>query len=78
MEKKDEGLLEILNGEGCNSENKIIKYATYAVSAVSVAALGYCVYKCIKNGKEIENLQNHIAEIKGATLTAPETETISI
>lgn len=78
METKKYGVLEILNGEGANSDNKIVKYCTYAVSAITIAALGYTVYKCIKNGKEIENLQNQISEIKGATLTAPETETISI
>jgi hypothetical protein len=78
MEKKNEGLLEILNGEGAASDNKIIKYATYATSAVLIAAVGYAVYKSIKNSKEIENLQSQLAEIKGANLTAPETETVTI
>lgn len=78
MENKKEGILEILNGEGANSDNKIVKYCTYAVSAVTIAALGYTVYKCIKNSKEIENLQSQIAEIRGAQLTAPETETVTI
>lgn len=77
MENKN-ALEQILSGEGCASESKIVKYCTYAVSAVTIAALGYTVYKCIKNGKEIENLQAQISEIKGAQLTAPETETISI
>ena len=78
MENKKDGILEILNGEGAQSDNKIVKYCTYAVSAVSIAALGFAVYKCIKNSKEIESLQSQISEMKGATLTAPETETVTI
>ena len=77
METKNT-LDQILTGEGCASENKLVKYATYATSAVLIAAVGYAVYKGIKNSKEIKDLQAQLTEIKGAALTAPETETISI
>ena len=78
MKENKDGLMEILNGDGCQSDNKIVKYATYATSAVLIAAVGYAIYKGVKNSKQIENLQSQLAEIKGAQLTAPETETVTI
>ncbi len=78
MENKKDGILEILNGEGAQSDNKIVKYCTYAVSAVTIAALGFTVYKCIKNSKEIENLQSQISEMRGAQLTAPNTDVVDL
>lgn len=74
MENKKDGLLDILNGEGANSDNKIIKYATYATSAVLIAAVGYAVYKSIKNSKEIEALQSQIK--RGVVTTAPLNEEV--
>ena len=66
--KKENGLLGVLTGEGAKSEDKIVKYATYAVSAVTVAALGYAVYKCISNANEISKINNRLTalELKGA------------
>lgn len=69
MEKKNEGLLEILNGEGANSENKLIKYATYALSTIIIGGVCYAVYKSVKNGKEIEALRSQIE--RGVATTAP-------
>ena len=77
METKNT-LDQILTGEGCASENKLVKYATYATSALIIGGVGYAIYKGLKNSKEIKNLQAQLTEIKGAQLTAPETETISI
>ena len=31
MENKKEGLMQVLDGTGVNSDNKIVKWATYAV-----------------------------------------------
>ena len=76
MENKKDGILEILNGEGANSENKIVKYCTYAVSAVTIAALGYTVYKCIKNSKEIEALKGEVANFKVSENFAPNTHEV--
>ena len=69
MENKKDGLMEILNGEGCASENKIVKYASYAVSAIVIGGVCYAVYKLIKNGKEIEALRSQIE--RGVATTAP-------
>ena len=76
MEKKNEGLMEILNGEGANSDNKIIKYATYAVSTIIIGGVCYAVYKSIKNSKEIESLRAEIE--RGATLTAPNPDVVDL
>lgn len=76
METKKDGILEILNGDGVNSDNKIVKYCTYAVSAVTVAALGYVVYKSIKNSKEIEALKGELAEFKASDHFAPNTHEV--
>jgi hypothetical protein len=69
MEKQKEGLMEILNGEGANSENKLIKYATYAVSTIIIGGVCYAVYKSVKNSKEIEALRSQIE--RGVVTTAP-------
>ena len=60
---------QILTGEGVNSESKIVKYATYAVSTIIIGGVCYAVYKSIKNGKEIEELRSQI--VRGAVTTAP-------
>lgn len=69
METKKDGILEILNGEGVNSENKLIKYATYATSAIIIGGVCYAIYKSVKNGKEIEALRSQIE--RGVATTAP-------
>lgn len=69
MENKKDGLMEILNGEGVNSESKLIKYATYATSAIIIGGVCYAIYKSVKNGKEIEALRSQIE--RGVVTTAP-------
>jgi len=68
MENKKDGLMEVLNGQGVNSDNKIVKWATYATAAVTVGAIGYCVYKCISNANQISQINNKLSELelKGA------------
>ena len=60
---------QILNGEGCASENKWVKYATYATSAILIGGVCYAVYKSIKNSKEIEALRASVE--RGVVTTAP-------
>lgn len=66
MENK---LEQILTGEGCQSENKIVKWATYATSAVIIGGVCYAIYKSVKNSKEIEQLRSQIE--RGVATTAP-------
>ena len=69
MENKKDGLMEILNGEGVNSESNLIKYATYATSAIIIGGVCYAIYKSVKNSREIEALRSQIE--RGAVTTAP-------
>lgn len=71
MENKKEGLMQVLDGTGVNSDNKIVKWATYATAAVTVGAIGYCVYKCISNANQISSINNRLTELelKGAPNT---------
>jgi hypothetical protein len=65
---------QILSGEGCTSENKIVKWATYATSAIVIGGVVYAVYKGIKNSREIEALQSQIQ--RGIPTTAPLNEEV--
>lgn len=67
--KNENALDQILTGEGCNSENKWVKYATYATSAVIIGGVCYAIYKSVKNAKEIETLRSQIE--RGVATTAP-------
>ena len=60
---------QILNGTGVESENKLVKYATYATSAILIGGICYAIYKGIKNSKEIETLRSQIE--RGVATTAP-------
>ena len=68
MENKKDGLMEVLNGQGVNSDNKIIKWATYATAALTVGAIGYAIYKGISNANQISQINNRLSELelKGA------------
>ena len=57
---------------------KMIMYAKYVGVAVLVGTAGYMAYKGLQHLKGIDESLKKIAEIKGATLTAPETETVTI
>ena len=68
MENKKDGLMEVLNGQGVNSDDKIIKWATYATAALTVGAIGYAIYKGISNANQISQINNRLSalELKGA------------
>ena len=68
MENKKDGILEVLNGKGVNSEDKIVKWATYATAAITVGAIGYAIYKGISNANKISDINNRLSELelKGA------------
>ena len=68
MENKKDGILEVLNGQGVNSEDKIVKWATYASAAITVGAIGYAIYKGISNANKISDINNRLSELelKGA------------
>ena len=68
METKKDGLMEVLNGQGVNSDDKIIKWATYATAALTVGAIGYAIYKGISNANQISQINNRLSELelKGA------------
>ena len=66
--KEKDGLMEVLTGEGVKSDDKLVKWATYATAAITVGAIGYCVYKCISNANQISSINNRLSELelKGA------------
>ena len=68
MENKKDGILEVLNGQGVNSDDKIVKWATYATAAITVGAIGYAIYKGISNANKISDINNRLSELelKGA------------
>ena len=68
MENKKDGILEVLNGQGVKSEDKIVKWATYATAAITVGAIGYAIYKGISNANKISEINNRLSELelKGA------------
>ena len=70
MAKEKDGLMEVLTGEGVNSENKIVKWATYATAAITVGAIGYAIYKGISNANQISQINNRLSELelKGAPI----------
>lgn len=69
--KEKDGVLEVLTGEGVNSDNKIVKWATYATAAITVGAIGYAIYKGISNANKISDINNRLSELelKGAPNT---------
>jgi len=71
MENKKDGLMEVLNGTGVNSDDKIVKWATYATAAITVGAIGYAIYKGISNANKISDINNRLSELelKGAPNT---------
>ena len=71
MENKKDGLIEVLNGQGVNSDDKIVKWATYATAAITVGAIGYAIYKGISNANKISDINNRLSELelKGAPNT---------
>jgi len=68
MENKKDGILEVLNEQGVKSEDKIVKWATYATAAITVGAIGYAIYKGISNANQISQINNRLSELelKGA------------
>ena len=76
-----EGLEKLFSAENLEKEmkkQKMLMYAKYVGVAVLVGTAWYIAYKGLKHLEGIDESLKKIAEIKGATLTAPETETISI
>ena len=68
---KENAVLEVLTGEGVKSEDKIVKWATYATAAITVGAIGYAIYKGISNANKISDINNRLSELelKGAPNT---------
>lgn len=71
-----ENLEKILNGTGVESESKLVKWATYATSAVIIGGVCYAIYKGVKNSREIEELRSQIE--RGAQLTAPNQDVVDL
>ena len=70
---------EIMNGfEKEMKKQKMIQYTKYVGVAVLVGVAGYAAYKGLGYLKGIDESLKRIEAAKGAQLTAPETETISI
>ena len=65
---KENAVLDVLTGEGVKSEDKIVKWATYATAAITVGAIGYAIYKGISNANKISDINNRLTELelKGA------------
>ena len=57
---------------------KMIQYCKYVGVAVLVGTAGYMAYKCMKHLEGIDESLKKIEAVKGAQLTAPETETVTI